>query len=83
MKKVHQYFCSHKAVTLTLMWVFFAIALTYMLLCLLAHPEWQYWLCLIPAIPCVYLRLAYAKAAYDPTRDRCSDQYVPRTRRSR
>lgn len=78
MKKFHAYFSTHKAVTLALMWAFFAVTLGYMLLCLLAFPQWPFWLCLAPGLVCLYLRLTYAKAAYDPARDKFSERYVPR-----
>lgn len=83
MKAIHQYFVTHKTVTLTWMWVFFALALGYMLLCLLAFPTWNFWLCLIPGLICLYLRVAYSKAAYDPTKDRFSEEYVPYKKREK
>lgn len=78
MKAIHRYFITHKNVTLTWMWVFFAITLGYMLLQMTVLPQLNFWLCLIPGLICLYLRGAYSKAAYDPTKDRCSERYIPR-----
>ena len=78
MKAIHQYFITHKKVTLLWMWVFFAITLGYMLLQMTVLPQLNFWLCLIPGLICLYLRVAYSKAAYDPAKDRFSDQYKPR-----
>lgn len=78
MKAIHQYFITHKKVTLTWMWVFFAITLGYMLLQMTVLPQLNFWLCLIPGLICLYLRVAYSKAAYDPTKDRFSGRYKPR-----
>ena len=82
MKGLHEYLCTHKTVTLALMWGFFSVTLGYMLLCLLVLPDLPYYVCLLPGLVCLYLRLAYSKAAYDPRRDRFSGQYVPGRMRS-
>lgn len=60
------------------MWVFFGITLGYMLLCLLVLPSLPYYVCVIPGLMCLYLRLTYSKAAYDPRRDKFSTEYLPR-----
>ena len=83
MKAIHRYFTTHKNVTLALMWLFFVITLGYMLLHLLVLPQINFWIAFIPGLICLYLRIAYSKAAYDPTRDRFSDKYVPRDLRNR
>ena len=78
MNRLHRYFCARKGPALALLWLSFAAAMGYMLLCLLAFPDWPFWLCLVPGALCLYFRIAYAEAAYDPTRDRFSERYVPR-----
>lgn len=83
LKPIHQYFCTHRYVTLFWMWVFFALAFGYLLLCMFVYPQWNFWLCFIPGLICLYLRLAYAKAAYDPQKDRLSDRYVPYQQRKK
>lgn len=77
MKAIRDYFETHKGVTLFWMWVFFALTLGYMLLCLLVFPTWNFWLSAIPGLICLFLRLAYSKAAYDPRKDRFSPEYIP------
>lgn len=81
MKAIHQYFTTHKKVTLTWMWVFFAVTLGYMLLHLTVLPQINFFVAFIPGLICLYLRLAYSKAAYDPTKDRFSENYIPRNLR--
>lgn len=81
MKAIHKYFITHKTVTLVWLWIFFFLAFGYMLLCMTVCPDWNFWLWLIPGALALYLRIAYGKAAYDPTKDRFSDQFVPRDRR--
>ena len=83
LKPIHQYFCTHRFITLFWMWVFFALAFGYLLLCMFVYPQWNFWLCFIPGLICLYLRLAYAKAAYDPRKDRMSDEYVPYQQRKK
>lgn len=83
MKAIHQYFLQHKKVTLTWMWVFFFIALGYMLLHLTVLPQINFWLAFIPGLICLYLRVTYSKAAYDPEKDRFSEQYVPHQQRKK
>ena len=83
LKPIHQYFCTHRYVTLFWMWVFFALAFGYLLLCMFVYPQWNFWLCFIPGLICLYLRLAYAKAAYDPRKDRMSDRYIPYQQRKK
>lgn len=78
MKTIHRYFLKHKTVTLTWMWIFFALTLGYMLLQMTVLPQMNFYLALIPGLICLYLRIAYSRAAYDPTKDRLSGQYVPR-----
>ena len=63
MKRIHRYFTTHKKVTLTWMWVFFAIALGYMLLNMGGYITTSFWLWLIPGAITLYLRLAYTKAS--------------------
>ena len=81
MKAIHRYFITHKKVTLTWMWVFFFLTLGYMLLHLTVMPQTNFWFAFIPGLICLYLRVAYSKAAYDPTKDKFSNQYVPRNLR--
>ena len=81
MKAIHKYFTTNKKVTLFWMWVFFAIAFGYMLMQMYLLPQLNFWIAFIPGLICLYLRIAYAKAAYDPTRDRFSDQYKPRAKK--
>ena len=83
MRQIHQYFCTNKTVTLFWMWVFFALAFGYLLLCMFVCPQWNFWLWLLPGAVCLYLRLAYAKAAYDPRKDRLSGRYVPYQQRKK
>ena len=83
MRQLHQYFCTNKTVTLFWMWVFFALAFGYLLLCIYVYPQWNFWLWVLPGTVCLYLRLAYAKAAYDPQKDRMSDRYVPYQQRKK
>lgn len=78
MKAIHKYFTTHKSVTLFWMWVFFSITLAYMLLQMYLMPQLNFYLAFIPGLICLYLRLAYAKAAYDPKKDRFSKEYRPR-----
>ena len=63
MKSIHQYFVTHKNVTLAWMWVFFALALGYMLLHIGGYLTTRFWLWLIPGAAALYLRLAYTKAS--------------------
>ena len=81
MKAIHQYFITHKKVTLTWMWIFFFITLGYMLLQMTVLPQINFFVAFIPGLICLYLRIAYSKAAYDPTKDRFSEKYMPRDRR--
>lgn len=81
MKAIHQYFITHKKVTLTWMWVFFAVTLGYMLLHLTVLPQINFYVAFVPGLICLYLRIAYSKAAYDPAKDRFSEKYVPRNLR--
>ena len=78
MKAIHEYFTTHKKICLTWMWIFFAITLGYMLLQMYVLAQLNFWLAFIPGFICLYLRIAYAKAAYDPKKDRFSSQYTPR-----
>ena len=81
MKEVHKYFITHKKVTLAWMWVFFFITLGYMLMQMYVLPQLNFWLAFIPGVICLYLRIAYAKASYDPAKDKFSDSYVPSKKR--
>ena len=81
MKAIHQYFITHKKVTLTWMWVFFAVTLGYMLLHLTVLPQINFYVAFVPGLICLYLRIAYSKAAYDSAKDRFSEKYVPRNLR--
>ena len=78
MKAIHEYFTTHKNICLAWMWIFFAITLGYMLLQMYVLPQLNFWLAFIPGAICLYLRLAYSKAAYDPKKDRFSSQYIHR-----
>ena len=82
MRAIHQYLTTHKKTTLTLMWIFFCITLGYMLLHLLVLPQINFWISFIPGLICLYLRVVYAKAAYDPKKDRFSNQYISRDLRN-
>lgn len=77
--KMNEYFKTHIKITLTLMWVFFAIAVGYGVLCLTLFPNWFFWLMLIPAFLALYFRVVYSKGYYQqhPERDKYSEQYIP------
>ena len=40
----------------------FALAMGYGLTALLVRPDWNFWLCLIPGLLCLYFRLLHARA---------------------
>lgn len=77
MAQLNAYFVAHKSLTLGLMWLFFFLALGYALTAMYLVPTLNFWLMLIPGFISFYFRLMYAKASYDPTKDRMSPQYIP------
>lgn len=66
MKAIHRYFVTHRKVTLTWMWIFFCLALGYMLLHITGLITTSFWLWLIPGALALYLRLTYSAASNDP-----------------
>ena len=80
-KKVHTYFTSNKKPTLPLMWVFFFLAFGYAMLSMFVIPSLPFFWMYLPAAFALYFRLCYTKAAYDPRKDKSSDQYIPYSER--
>lgn len=83
MSKFHAYFVApeHKKTTLRLMWTAFFVCLGYALISLLLLDGQHYWYMIIPGLVALYFRLCYSKAAYDPVKDKHSDQYIPYSER--
>ena len=77
MSKLNAYFKAHKSLTLGMMWLFFFLALAYALCAMYVAPQLNFWLMLFPAAIALYFRVMYAKASYDPTKDRFSPEYIP------
>lgn len=62
MFRINAYFIAHRTLTLGIMWCLFALAMGYGLTALLVRPDWNFWLCLIPGLLCLYFRLLHARA---------------------
>lgn len=77
MKKVNQFFLTHLTITRILLWSLFTVALAYALVILFLLPDLNFYLILIPMIPCFYFFWIDKKGGYNPEKDRFSDQYVP------
>ena len=81
LKQMNAYFVAHKSLTLTLLWVCLALSLGYAFFVMYVMTSWNFWLMLIPGALALYFRLIYSKAAYDPRKDKNSDQYIPYSER--
>lgn len=81
MSKLNAYFVAHKTLTLTLMWGFFFLAIGYGLTELFLLPELNFGLIFIPAAVALYFRIMYAKASYNPVKDKLSPEYIPYSQR--
>lgn len=81
MSKLNAYFAARKTLTLTLMWVFFFLSLGYAMIALFLVPTLNFWIMLIPGVLAFYFRIMYAKASYDPVKDKLSPEYIPYSQR--